>query len=257
MNFKNNLKGYFMKPQHFSVNDGDGIRTLIFLAGCPLRCIWCANPESQMEPECVLTSNEFVKEYTIEEIVAEVMKYKTFYRYSGGGVTFSGGEPSFQLEILKSLCEIFYDKAIDMSIETCGYFDFENMKEILSKMSLIFVDIKHMDFSKHTKFTGKDNRLILDNIRKMGEINLPVVIRIPLIEGINADKDNIISTAEFIKRHIKNPKIEFLPHHFYAEKKYEQLGRKAASKNLKAPSASYIKELKSLVESYGVEVVKY
>ena len=261
MNFnisKKALKGYFMKPQHFSVNDGEGIRTLVFLAGCPLRCIWCSNPESQIE----LCNNsqvysEFIKEYNINEIVDEVIKYKTFYRYSGGGVTFSGGEPTLQLEMLKSLSEIFYDKAIDMAIETCGYFDFIKVEEVLDKMSTIFVDIKHMDSSKHIKLTGKDNKLILDNIKKMGEKDLKLIIRIPLIESINSDKENIINTVEFMKSYIKNPKLEFLPHHFYAEKKYEQLGIKAASKNLKAPSSIYISELKKLAMSYGIDVVKY
>ena len=124
-------------------------------------------------------------------------------------------------------------------------------------MDLIFVDIKHMDEDKHVAFTGKSNKAILDNIKKMNALNIPMVVRIPVIEGVNADDCNIVKTAEFVKENIDNPKIELLPYHSFGDEKYEALGIEKPSRDFKTPSASRLKELRKLIESVGVEAVSY
>lgn len=246
-----NLTGYFMEPQNFSVNDGDGIRTIIFFAGCPLKCKWCANPESQSYNNCL------VKEYSVEQLLKIIERQEIFYRNSKGGVTFSGGEATLNKDILRELTNVLYDKAINLAIETSGYFNFDEIKDILEKIDLIFVDIKHMNESKHIFFTGQSNKIILNNIKKMNDLEVPIVVRIPVIEGVNADYDNIVKTAQFVKENIKNPKIELLPYHSFGDEKYEALEIEKPSRNFKTPSTEKVQKLRRLIESKDIEVVSY
>lgn len=247
----NNLCGKFMEPQNFSVNDGDGIRTIIFFAGCPLRCKWCANPEG------LYTSSNLVYEYTVEQLLKIIERQEIFYRFSGGGVTFSGGEATLQQNMLRELVNKLYDKAINLTIETSGYFVYEEVKDILKKLDLVFIDIKHMNSDKHEVFTGVSNKKILDNIKKLNEVNDNVVARVPLIMGVNADKDNIVETAKFVKANIKNPKMELLPYHNFGDEKYEALSIEKPSRDFKRPPVEIVNELKELIQAEGVEVVSY
>lgn len=295
--------GYFMEIQNFSVNDGNGIRTIVFFAGCPLRCQWCSNPESfahinrisfyektcikcgrcaQICPyqvalylndplerkkckSCGLCADvcptgsrkKLIHHYTSEQILKMIEKQKIFYRYSGGGVTFSGGEATLQQDMLRNLVYKLYDQAVDLTIETSGYFDFEDVKDILEKMNLIFVDIKHMDKDKHKFYTGVDNEKILKSISRINELKVPVVVRIPVIDGVNSDIENIRKTAQFVKANIDTPKIELLPYHSFGDGKYEALGLEKPSRNFKTPSKESLIELCKIVEYEGVEVVSY
>ncbi|MBB6214323.1 pyruvate formate lyase activating enzyme [Anaerosolibacter carboniphilus] len=299
----NGVSGCFMEPQNFSVNDGDGIRTIIFFAGCPLRCQWCANPEgctnsrkvAHYEKTCIkcgrcaqicpygvginlndpyernrCTSCGFcvkvcptssrknlIYHYDSEEILRIIEKQRIFYRYSGGGVTFSGGEATLQVDMLRDLVYKLYDKAIDLAIETAGYFNFDDIKDILEKLNLIFIDIKHMDDNKHRFYTGIGNEKILKNISRLNELQVPVVVRIPVIDGVNSDIENIRKTAEFVKANIDVPKLELLPYHLFGDSKYEALGLVKPSRQFKTPSLEYLKELCKIVENEGVEVVSY
>lgn len=299
----NHLSGYFMEPQNFSVNDGNGIRTIIFFAGCPLRCRWCSNPESytnfnkvahyketciqcgrcaQVCPSGVgINLNDIIERerckscglcakacptnsrknliyhYNSEQILKIIEKQKIFYRYSGGGVTFSGGEATQQTDILRELVYKLYDQAIDLAIETSGYFNFDDVKDILEKLNLIFVDIKHMDDNKHRFYTGISNEKILKNISMLNELKVPVVVRIPVIGGVNSDIENIRKTAEFVKDNIDVPKIELLPYHSFGYNKYEALGLEKPSKQFETPSPEYLRELCKIIENEDVEVVSY
>lgn len=247
----NNLYGNFMAPQNFSVNDGDGIRTIIFFAGCPLHCKWCANPEG------LYIDNDFVYKYSVEQLLNIIERQEIFYRYSGGGVTFSGGEATLQTDILRELVNKLYDRGINLAIETSGYFKFEEVKDILKKLDLIFIDLKHIDDMKHKMFTGVSNEKILYNIKRLNEINDNVVVRIPLIEGVNADEENIIKTVKYVKANIKNPKIELLPYHNFGDEKYDALGVEKPSRDFKRPSVEMVKELNKLIQAAGVEVISY
>ncbi len=245
--------GYMMQPQNYSVNDGEGIRTVLFLAGCPLRCKWCANPESFT----VSDKNHLVRAYSVEEVLKNIDKQKIFYRFSGGGITFSGGEPTLQLDFLDTLSEKLYDDGYDLAMETCGYFDYDRVKHVLRRMGLIFVDIKLMDGENHLTYTGKSNLIIHENIRKMGEDLLPVVVRIPVIEGVNATEENIRETAKFVKRHLKSPKMELLPYHTLGDYKYDKLELEKTYLSYERPSDAKMDRLRNIVTEEGVQVVSY
>jgi len=250
----NNVSGYFMEPQNFSVNDGNGIRTVIFFAGCPLRCQWCSNPESYTN---INEKNNFIYHYNSEQILKIIEKQKIFYRFSGGGVTFSGGEATLQIDILRELVDKLYDQAIDLAIETSGYFNFDDVKDILKKLNLIFIDIKHMDDNKHKFYTGISNEKILKNISRLNKLKVPVVVRIPVICGVNSDIENIRETAKFVKDNIAAPKLELLPYHSFGDSKYEALCLEKPSRQFKTPSLEYIEKLYKIVQNEGVAVVSY
>lgn len=158
------MGGYIMQLQNFSVNDGEGIRTIVFMAGCPLRCAWCSNPEGQT------VDNPMVHWMETEDILKELRRQAIFYRNSGGGVTFSGGEATAQPEFLREMVDELYDEGFSLAIETCGQFDFEKLRPVLEKMDLIFMDLKHIDPEQHRKFTGVDNAVILENIRRTSQL---------------------------------------------------------------------------------------
>lgn len=295
--------GYFMELQNFSVNDGSGIRTIVFFAGCPLRCQWCSNPESctqslkvaHYEKTCLQcgrcavvcpngvgidpnkpggrekcsscgaceevcptgSRKSLIFRYTTDQILEKLEKQRIFYRYSGGGVTFSGGEATMQQHILRELVNKLYDRAVNMALETSGFFEFDEVKDILDKLDLIFVDIKHMDGSKHKEYTGVDNEKILKNISRLKELKLPVVVRIPVIAGFNGDTENIKSTARFVKANLTVPIIELLPYHSLGDGKYEALGMKKPADNFKTPSRGQLAELERIIEGEGVKIVSY
>ncbi len=244
---------YMMQPQNFSVNDGEGIRTLLFFSGCPLRCAWCSNPECFSANK----ESEYVRKYSVEEIREVVDKQKVFYRQSGGGVTFSGGEATGQLEMLDRLSEIFYDDGLSLALETCGYFNFEKTRPILERMDLIFMDLKIMDRDGHLTYTGKDNDLILKNLSKIDKLGCDLVVRVPVIDGVNATYDNMRQTAQFIKENVKTPKIELLPYHQLGMYKYEKLGLEKPSRTFKTPSSEMMDAFEALIRSLGVETVSY
>ncbi len=260
--FKESMKksAYMMQPQNYSVNDGDGIRTVLFLAGCPLRCRWCANPESFIKIEknnSVHEKNEFVKAYSVSEISEGIDKQSIFYRFSGGGITFSGGEPTVQVEFLDELSLELYNAGYDLAIETCGYFEFDKVKPILDRIQLIFVDIKIMNEDAHQHYTGKSNKTILDNIKKMGVYGYSVVVRIPIIEGVNATVENVKRTALFVKKHLKNPRIELLPYHNIGEYKYDKLQKSRPPMTFRRPNKDQMMHFAKIIEDEGVCVVNY
>lgn len=243
--------GIIMNIQNFSVNDGEGIRSTIFMAGCPLRCKWCSNPESWS------FDNDYVKKLTLDDVVKEIRKNLIFYRYSHGGITYSGGEPSFQKEFLKSMVDTFFNMGIHQTIETCGYFNWDHMKDIFEKLDFAFVDIKVMNGKKHKELTGVDNKKILDNIKRLGELDIDLVIRIPLIKGINDSLDNINETASFVSENIPNGKIEILPYHSLGNYKYDKLGLSEYKNIFQTPMKNEILTVKKIIESYGIKIVDY
>lgn len=296
------IKGRVMEIQHFSVNDGDGIRSTIFLAGCPLRCQWCANPEgftpdnkiAWYKKTCVAcgkcaevcpmgigidldlerekctacgkcadvcptgSRKRMVTEMTADAVMQELEPNMSVFQQSGGGVTFSGGDPMQQAYFVRELSSRLYDLGIGLAVETEGYFDFDEVEDILEKMDLIFVDIKVLDPKRHRQFTGRDNDLILTNIKKMRRFTKKrIVVRIPVIEGVNADDFNIRRTAEFVKRHLPNASMELLPYHRLGEAKYEALGMDTPSEEFKTPPKERIEELKKLVIGAGVQTISF
>lgn len=285
--------------QKCSIHDGPGIRTTIFFKGCPLKCAWCHNPESQKYTKevlynlekctqcdscmnhcpnhaiykennqiylhkekcefcetcldyCLSNAREIAgKTYTVNQLVYEIEKDMIFYEESNGGVTLSGGEVmtsdiSFIKQILKS-CKY---KGIHTTIDTCGFTSFENFKEILPYTDLFLYDIKLIDNEKHLLLTGVDNKLILDNLERLSKEGVSITIRIPLIEGVNVDKDNteIIKIIQFLlPLNIKH--INLLPYHDMGVYKYKKLNKEYYGTEFKAPSEEKLKEISSLFEN--------
>ncbi len=263
--------GCVMQIQPFSVNDGEGIRTTIFLCGCPLNCLWCCNPEHA----CYMDEGHRL---TLDHIDRQIQRHALFYRRCQGGITFSGGEATCQQEFLRSLTEHFYDKGFSLALETCGLFCFDEISDILKKMDQIFYDIKLMDPALHRLFTGQDNTLILKNLERTARLNIPLVVRIPLILGVNAYEENIRSTCAFLKNHAPSAKLEFLPYHQLAEDKYRSLHLpdpdekyrllrlKTSAKlpagfeweeRMQTPSDDLIRCYQKIAQDYGIQVISY
>lgn len=257
-------KGLIFNIQRFSIHDGPGIRTVVFFKGCPLRCLWCHNPEGQImkkemviwddrcigcktcfktcpnsaveDPskcvlcgecvkECPADAREIVgKEMSIEEIMAEIEKDRIFYEQSGGGVTFSGGEPLFQYNFLISILKKCKDNGIHTAIETCGYSNWEILLSISKYTDLFLFDLKVMDDESHRKFTGVSNKMILENLKRLSSNHKNIIIRIPVVPGVNDNIENIKKTAEFVSS-LGIKEVHLLPFHKGGVDKYRRLRR--------------------------------
>lgn len=223
-------KACIFNIQKFSIHDGPGIRSVVFFKGCPLRCFWCANPESQSGiPEEMWDNqkkkNTIVGNYrTIDEIVDEVMKDEPFYLESDGGVTFSGGEVLYQAEFATELAKVLKSKGVHLATETTGFGKKNAFKEYIAQMDLIYFDVKHYDPMKHKEGIGVDNKLILENLRYAVKNHSNLVVRIPIIPNYN---DSLEDAENFVKlfKEIGITELELLPFHQFGEKKYEYLNR--------------------------------
>lgn len=240
-----------MQLQNMSVNDGSGIRTIIFMAGCPLSCAWCSNPEGQTQ------NNPMVHYVETEDIIKEVDRQAIFYRFSGGGVTFSGGEATAQPAFLDELSGILYDKGYDLAIETCGLFDWETLKPSLQRMDTIFMDLKHPDSDEHRRWTGVGNELILDNMSKADRLNAQLVVRIPAVVGVDADDTTMASAIALIKEKAPGASLEILPYHEYGLDKYKELGLTPPPAAFKPPAAEQLARWRQMAEEAGIKTVSY
>ena len=238
------LTGYVSHIQEYSIHDGDGIRTTVFLAGCPLRCRWCANPETWAKPGTLMT---------VGQVVDRVMRGAVFFRASGGGVTFSGGEATAQPEFFNALVEAFDEISIDMVLETSGHFDWEALEPALKRMSMIFLDIKHMDSVVHQQATGMENTLILENASRMATLGVPVVIRVPLIRGVNDSPENLRDTARFIRGNLPFCPVEVLPYHDFGIGKYREIGLEEPE--FQVPDEEQMVKARHAFEAEGVQTL--
>ena len=192
------------------------------------------------------------KEYTVDEVVGEVLKDRVFYKNSKGGVTLSGGEPLIYADFVEELLKKLKKENIHTAVDTCGYGDFEVLERISKYTDLFLYDLKLMDDDKHILYTGLSNAVIIDNLIRLSKIHKNINLRLPLIEGINADEDNMIRILKFIKdTNVK--KINFLPYHDIGRHKYEKLSR-PYSENMKRPADEKLKRFKEIFEKEGYKV---
>lgn len=240
--------------------DGPGIRTTVFFKGCNLKCAWCHNPESQdfkaqmmfyrdkckgcgkckeicqSPDQCTLCGKCTIycpvdarkvcgKTYTVDEVFHEIMKDKSFYDHSGGGVTFSGGECMLQVEFLREILKKCKESGIHTAVDTAGHIPFANFEKILPYTDLFLYDIKIFDSAKHRKYVGVGNELILENLKRLLAADAKIWIRIPVIADVNDDSEEMQQIKNFLLQHGKPDKVELLPYHAMGENKYAAIGK--------------------------------
>lgn len=244
------MEGNIFDIKRFAIHDGPGIRTTLFMTGCPIDCLWCHNPESRFKSGEKRTKNRNVSsEYVIEELLKDLV----FFEESGGGVTFSGGEPLYQPEFLKILLKKMKDSSIHTAVDTTGYVKTPVVMDIIEHTDLFLYDLKVMDPEKHKKYTGVDNKLILDNLRIIFKNKIPVRIRYPLIPGYNDDKENIREMIKFLDDLTGSPIIDILPYHRLGISKYRKLNKDFPVEFLSPPSDDKIEEVKEMLKKSGIE----
>ena len=193
--------------------------------------------------ECCTNAKKVVGEdYTVDELLKEILKDKSFYDSSGGGVTFSGGEPLVQSAFLKEILTACRENGVHTAIETTGMTDTEMLLETAELLDLVFYDVKHMDDETHREITGASNKKILSNLAALAEIHDNIVVRIPVIPGINDSTENLQKTAEYAAS-LGIPTIELLPYHNLGEVKYGQLGREYALTDTEKPTETRMRNL--------------
>ncbi|MCF8379049.1 MAG: glycyl-radical enzyme activating protein [Bacteroidales bacterium] len=217
------VEGKIFNIQRFSIHDGPGIRTTVFLQGCPLSCKWCHNPEGRTSG-IRLDGVEVGKEYTADKLLDILLKDRIFYDESGGGVTFSGGEPLSQPGFLKEILVKCREQGLHTAVDTTGYTVNATLESIVPFTDIFLYDIKFIDPILHKRFTGVSNESILRNFDFLINHNVEILIRIPLIPGITANTDNIKHIKEFLDRFNKVFNVTLLPYHTIAEGKYNKFG---------------------------------
>ncbi|MBN3034681.1 MAG: glycyl-radical enzyme activating protein [Bacteroidales bacterium] len=218
------IKGLVFNIQRFSVHDGPGIRTTVFLKGCPLQCNWCHNPEGRKAVPEEVNGRQVGLWYDSHELMKELERDLIFYEDSGGGVTFSGGEPLSQAEFLAEMLGLCREAGIHCAVDTSGYAGKSTFRRLLGKPDLYLYDIKLMDPILHLKYTGVSNAEILDNLKYLSHCKEQVIIRIPMIPGITATLKNLEDIIRFLRGLGTITEVHLLPYHRLAEAKYRQFG---------------------------------
>lgn len=252
-----NTSGKIFDIQKFSVHDGPGIRTIIFLKGCFLRCRWCCNPESQKKETEIMIQNgkEKVigKDVTVKEILDIVKQDLPYYRRSGGGMTLSGGEMLCQSEFAYALLRCAKESGINTAVETTGFAPYEKIEKLLPYIDTVLMDIKHTDSAKHKEFTTQSNERILENAVKIAKAAKKLIIRVPVIPTFNDTEAEIESIAKFASTLDGVDEINLLPYHRYGKDKYEGLGREYPMGDLPTPTDEHMEKLKSVAERCGLK----
>ncbi|RPI17246.1 MAG: glycyl-radical enzyme activating protein [Ignavibacteriae bacterium] len=290
--------------QDFCVQDGPGIRTTIFFKGCPLKCIWCSNPEGQnIYPElfhsialckkshkclttcpynaaaigttgypdfnrnickecnskdCVNTCyNDALKvmgqSYTVDEIVEKVKPNIPFFKNSNGGITLSGGEPFLQYEYVEKLVNKCNESGISVGVETCGYFNWSDVSSYINNFEFVYFDLKTFNEEIHKKATGKSNKKILSNLKKLSvDFSDKIIVSIPVIPDVNDNEIEIKNIAGYCKE-LNIKKIRLLPYHDYGREKYSALGMNYKMLDTKEITSDILEAFKSIILSYGIE----
>lgn len=228
--------------ESFGTVDGPGIRFVIFFKGCPLRCLYCHNPDTW--------TFENSQEYSVDEVIAKSMKYKNYWG-NKGGITLTGGEPLLQIDFIIELLKKYKELGINTALDTSGALfeivEQSKFDELIKYVDLFLLDIKHIDNNEHIKLTGKNNQNILKFARYLSDNNKDMWIRHVIVPGINLDKDYLIRTKKFIDSLKTVKKIEILPYHTLGINKYSKLGLEYKLKDTRVPTKDEIKLAKDIL----------
>jgi len=258
------------------------------MKGCPLRCQWCHNPESRLPQEeflrmetrcmaCGLCSEEELagrgtriltdrdldacptgalqkagQEMEPAALVKQLLRDRIFFDESGGGVTFSGGEPLLQAPFLIETLGRLRSEGVHTALDTCGYAPWEYLEEAARWSSLVLYDLKLMDQARHEAATGSSNRVILDNLKALSGMRTEIWIRVPVIPGINDDDYNIEATAGFISTLPSVSRVDLLPYHRIGEPKFARMGIAYTLAGLQAPSQQRLESLAEIFRAKGL-----
>ncbi len=256
------VKGTFFRIKRYALHDGPGIRTTLFLKGCPLACAWCHNPEGRSrEIEQMVGSRADggrpqTVGWTLDvgEALAEIEKDTLFHDDSGGGVTFSGGEPLAQPDFLADLLEACRRREIHTAVDTSGYADASVFRRVAGRADLLIFDLKLMDDQAHRKWTGVSNEPILQNFRTACREGVALRVRVPLVPGVTGTHANIERMAAFLHRCGWSGRIDLLPFHRIGDDKYRRLGMANAMAGMPDLSPETIAGIRSFLTDSGFDV---
>jgi pyruvate formate lyase activating enzyme len=296
--------GLIFNIQKYSIHDGPGIRTTVFLKGCPLHCAWCHNPEGishrrqmvVLENRCLgcrqcrlacphadaipgdgalparsevcelcgacveacpTQARQIVgEEADVDQVLGTVLQDQVFYEDSGGGVTFSGGEPLAQPEFLLGLLEGCHERRLHTAVDTCGLARREDLLAVAALTDLFLYDLKIMDDAKHRHYTGVSNELILENLQALGRVHEQIWIRVPLVAGINDGVTDVEATARFAATVRSVRQVNLLPFHRTGLAKNIRLGGDSQAAGLQAPDDEAVNRAMEIFEGVGLTVKK-
>ena len=296
------VTGQIFDIQRFSIHDGPGIRTTVFLKGCPLQCLWCHNPEgidsgiqlSFLPDKCIgcewcfraceahahqMVDGEHVvdrercvicgtcasncharalelvgRSITVADCLAEVLRDKPFYETSGGGMTLSGGEPLMQPKFSSALLAAAKSEGLHCAVETCGYAKWEQFERVRSDVDEFLFDVKETDPARHKEYTGIDNGLIIENLRKLHDAGSAIMLRLPIVPGLNNRSDHFRAVADLAASLPNLLGVEIVPYHRLGLSKRQRFGLVEQSQQclleVESPDRqtleSWVQDLKSL-----------
>ena len=250
------VRGRIFDIQRFSTHDGPGIRTIVFLKGCALRCQWCCNPESQSyEIETMMQNGKpktMGRDVTVGEVLSEVLGDRPYYNRSGGGVTLSGGESLLQPDFAAALLQACKENGINTAIETTGFASVDVIERILPYLDTVLMDIKHINSEKHKEFTTQSNERILENAKLIASKAKRLIIRVPVIPTFNDTVAEIAEIAAFAAQLPNVNEIHLLPYHSMGRDKYMGLGREYGMGDIKSPTNELMEVLKQTAEQFGL-----
>jgi len=252
-------RGRIFDIQKFSTHDGPGIRTIVFLKGCVLRCRWCCNPEAQSyEIQTMIQGGKektIGRDVTVAEVFDIIKKDKVYYSRSGGGLTLSGGETLCQAEFAEALLRTCKNYGINTAIETTLCVPFYMIEPLIPLIDTFLVDIKHMNSAKHEEFTTMKNELILQNAVEVAKRASEFIVRVPVIPTFNDTETEIEDIARFAKSLNGVRQIHLLPYHRLGYDKYVGLGREYKMGDIPSPDKDKMNTLKAAAEKTGLKVI--
>lgn len=293
--------GIIFNIQKYSIHDGPGIRTTVFFKGCPLKCWWCHNPESQnlkheimfFEERCTVCGRcikkcpegaikinhvfpeidkfkctlcgkctdfcpnnareQVGKNITSDELIEEIAKDEVFYEESGGGATFSGGEPLAQADFLDDILTKCKDRGIHTAVDTSGYAPWKSFERIADKVDLFLYDIKLMDNKNHKKYIGVENTLIIENLKKLSSMGCNIYLRMPIIKGINDNREHIDNTIKLLSN-VNVEQVNLLPYHKIGMDKYKRLRMNYKLSGMEKPSSEEMEKISQQFKRHGIKI---
>lgn len=240
------MKGIIHSTETFGTVDGPGIRYIVFMQGCPLKCKYCHNRDTW--------NIKLGKECTIEELINDMKRYQNYYKFSGGGLTISGGEPTLQAEFVTELLKTAKSEGFHTCLDTSGFVDIEKIIPMLEYTDLVLLDIKHIDEKKCIELTGQSNKKALLLAQYLADKNILTWIRQVLVPGITDDEDDLNKLGMFLSQ-LKNVElVEVLPYHTMGIHKWENMGVEYELKGIPDATWKETNRAVKILKKYGLRV---